>query len=73
MNEDDTFEALKRPLTEDEKIFGRNCLVYCKQHLRPHSTGWCSVDNDQKVALKSIDPKGAYAECKELGFEVLGE
>ena len=70
MNEDDTFEALKRPLTEDEKAFGRNRIVYCKQHLRAHSTGWCSVGNDQKVALQSADPKEAELECERLGYKI---
>lgn len=73
MNEDDTFEALKRPFTEDEKEFGRNRLVYCKEHLRPHSTGWCSVGNRHKVALNSIHPKEAYEECKIRGFKIIGE
>jgi hypothetical protein len=73
MTEDDTFAALKKPFTEDEKAFGRNRLVYCKQHLRPHSTGWCSVHNGEKVALDAVDPKGAYEECRRKGFKTLGE
>ena len=37
-------------ITEDQKIFG-DTLVYCSQHRRVHSTGWCTVGVSDKVGL----------------------
>lgn len=46
--------------------------VYCKQHLRPHSTGWCTVPPDQKVALQAETHDDAYKEVRAIGFYVFG-
>jgi len=70
MTEDDTFEALRRPLTEDEIAFGRNRFVYCKQHLRPHLTGWCTVNNNEKVLLDAMTPADARAECNAKMYKL---
>jgi hypothetical protein len=54
-----------------DKIFGDWC--YCGQHLRAHSTGWCTVSNDQKVGLGingygDEAMKAAYRKCRALGL-----
>jgi len=36
--------------TADFLAFGDD-WVYCNQHLRPHSTGWCSVGVRDKIGL----------------------
>lgn len=56
--------------TDDEARFGVNAWVYCRQHLRPHTTGWCTVHNDQKIALTATTRNDAYAECAERGLEI---
>lgn len=68
MNEDDTFDALLRPPTEDQKHFGRKKWVYCAQHMRPHPTGWCTVSISDKVALDSTSYEDAVAECTGRGL-----
>jgi hypothetical protein len=70
MTEDDTFDALRKPPTEDEIAFGRKVWVYCDQHMRPHMTGWCTVSNRNKIKLAATTQNGAYEECKERGFEL---
>ncbi len=53
-------------------IFGD--WVYCRQHCAAHSTGWCTVSNDDKVGLDITgpDPQANYlaavAKCRSLGF-----
>ena len=54
--------------TEDAKTFGENVWVYCRQHLRPHQTNWCTVSVDQKELLEATSMEAAYAECKQRGF-----
>lgn len=70
MTEDDTFEALRRPPTEDEIAFGRNTWVYCSQHMRPHMTGWCTVENHNKARLEATTQEDAYEECRRRGYEL---
>jgi hypothetical protein len=57
-------------ITEDVVMFGRDAWVYCAQHLRPHTTGWCTVHSDQKTLLDATSSKGAYAECARRGFRL---
>lgn len=68
--ENDTFNALKTPPTEDQIAFGRNSWVYCRQHLRPHKTGWCSVPNFNKTKLDATTDLNAHQECIRRGFYV---
>lgn len=56
----------------DDKIFG-NTLIYCRQHLRVHSTGWCGVSARDKVGLGTNDPKEALEKCREWGFVLYGD
>lgn len=70
LSEDDTFEALRKPLTEDEKEFGRKKWIYCDQHLRPHTTGWCTVPNRNKIKLDADNYTDAAAECVKHGYTI---
>lgn len=56
--------------TEDEKEFGADRWVYCKQHLRPHVTGWCTVSNKDKIALNAKTRDEAYAEARIRGLKI---
>ena len=53
--------------------------VYCRQHLRPHRTGWCTVDLLEKVGLGPMKgtPDEQYREaidkCKKFGLEIYKE
>lgn len=68
MTEDDTFDALRRPPTEDEIYFGRKRWIYCDQHLNYHRTGLCSVPISHKFGLKATTAEEAHAECEARGF-----
>jgi len=39
------------PMTDDERVFGRDAWVYCTQHVKAHLTGWCSVSPNDKIGL----------------------
>ena len=56
--------------TEDAKTFGEKVWVYCRQHLRPHHTGWCTVHVDQKVLLEAKSAEDAYEECRRHNFTI---
>lgn len=56
--------------TDDEIHFGADRIVYCRQHLRPHFTGWCTVSLRDKILLDALTIEGAYEECKEKGFQL---
>jgi hypothetical protein len=73
MTEDDTFDALRKPLTKDEIVFGRNRWVYCSQHLNPHSTGRCSVSIQDKILLDACDIVTAESECRHKGFKLYSD
>lgn len=45
--------------------------VYCSQHVRAHTTGWCSVPVGEKTALHALSAEEAYAECRERGLQIL--
>lgn len=44
--------------------------IYCKQHLRPHTTGWCTVDPSDKIPLDSTNWEDALKECVTKGFKI---
>lgn len=60
--------------TDDYKEWGY-AWVYCNQHLRPHTTGWCTVGIDKKVCLFSIEKseEQAIEKCKQFGFKLYSE
>ena len=43
-------------------------FVYCSQHLRPHTTGWCTVSPNDKLGLFVDTLEEAYAKCKRLNL-----
>ena len=55
---------------EDLK-FGADRYVYCKSHLRVHSTGWCTVPIRDKILMDSLDFHEAVAEAdrKEYRYD----
>lgn len=55
---------------DDAKVFGVNAWVYCKSHMRPHTTGWCTVFPEDKIALSAKEQNAAYAECRAKGYEL---
>lgn len=57
--------------TDDFREWG-DAWVYCNQHLRPHKTGWCTVDVRNKVCLCSGEKSGQEAadKCRQWGFEL---
>lgn len=55
---------------EDAKTFGRDTFVYCRQHLNPHSTGWCTVDVSDKVGLGVTTYEEAREKCQDWGFKL---
>lgn len=73
MTEDDTFDALRKPPTEDQIAFGRNVWIYCDQHMRPHQTGWCSVGSHHKIKLDAVTQAEAYKECRRRGYDLYKE
>jgi len=70
MTEDDTFDALSKPPTEDQVAFGRKVWIYCDQHMRLHMTGWCTVGNRHKIKLDATTQNDAYEECRQKGYEL---
>lgn len=56
--------------TEDYLTFGPNAWIYCKQHLRPHTTGWCTVSTKHKVLLQATTDTEAYRECFDKDFYI---
>ncbi len=47
--------------------------VYCMQHHRPHSTGWCTVGPEDKRPLAAQMRDEAYAEVRANGRHIDGE
>lgn len=60
---------VKEKQTEDFEVFG-DTWVYCNQHLRPHTTGWCTVGVKNKVGLGVTCEKEAYEKCKHFNFTI---
>lgn len=58
---------------KDAEVFGADAWVYCKQHVRPHSTGWCTVDVKDKIKLDATDRTAAIAECRDKGLKMVGD
>jgi hypothetical protein len=58
------------PYTDDERVFGKDAWVYCRQHMKAHETGWCGVSPRDKVGLGVTTAEAATAKCREWGFEL---
>jgi hypothetical protein len=57
---------------EDDTTFGVK-FVYCNQHLSPHSTGWCTVYNYNKIPLDAQILDEAFLECKAKGYKLYND
>ena len=58
--------------TED-LIFGKDAWIYCRQHVKPHLTGWCGVGNQDKIGLGLFgqeNAKLAKEKCRDWGLEI---
>lgn len=55
-------------MIEDQQHFGADVWVYCKSHVNPHTTGWCTVSIDQKIKLNATTRQEAEDECREKGY-----
>lgn len=53
---------------EDAKYFGDDVWVYCRSHMAPHLTGWCTVGNDHKCRLHASNYATAVEQCRTLGL-----
>ena len=58
-------EEVQTP-TEDEIVFGKDMMVYCSQHMGPHSTGWCTVAVSDKLGLglKNTQYQESMQKCR---------
>lgn len=56
---------------EDTKWGTKFC--YCAQHIRVHSTGWCSVDTRQKIPLHADSLEEAEKEYQRIKLLVEGK
>ena len=54
----------------DVAAFGRGAWVYCRQHVKPHQTGWCSIPAYDKIGLGVTTAKEAYAKCEAWGLKI---
>lgn len=61
------------PQTEDVKVFGADTWVYCRQHMRVHQTGWCTVDTRDKIALGVKTAQEGMDKCREFGLELYSD
>ena len=55
---------------EDVAAFGRHAWVYCRQHMKAHETGWCSVSSRDKVGLGVDTADAATQKCREWGLDL---
>jgi hypothetical protein len=51
--------------TEDVTAFGRDVWVYCRQHMKVHQTGWCSVGVYDKIGLGVKTAQEGIEKCRE--------
>jgi predicted RNA-binding protein with PUA-like domain len=58
---------------KDEMTFGEARFVYCKSHMRPHLTGWCTVPASQKTLLTALALNTAIVECRALGLKIYND
>lgn len=55
---------------EDVAAFGRAAWIYCRQHMKAHQTGWCSVSARDKIGLGVATAQEATEKCREWGLEL---
>lgn len=47
-------------------------FVYCTQHVRPHTTGWCHVAAEDKIRLAAAGWMESDNECRRIGLDIVG-
>jgi hypothetical protein len=70
---EDTAALINAPLSDEQPdvaTFGRGAWVYCKQHMKAHEVGWCSVSVRDKIGLGVATAKEAQQKCRDWGFEL---
>jgi hypothetical protein len=45
-------------------------FVYCRSHVSPHETGWCTVGTDNKIGLRAATASDAFEEVKAMGLPI---
>jgi hypothetical protein len=60
--------GIYQAMTDDERFFGSGVWVYCKSHVNPHTTGWCTVRLNEKTKLNAITYEEAVDECRQKGY-----
>lgn len=55
---------------DDDSQMG--AYVYCKSHVGPHVTGWCTVFNNNKIPLEAQTQEEAFEEVKKMGLPIHG-
>ena len=66
-------------MTTDEQEFGRDAWVYCKDHVKPHTTGWCDIGVSHKLGLGTFtgehaeQARQALAKCRLFGLPIYGD
>ena len=66
-------ELITLPLCDEQPdvaAFGRGAWVYCRQHVKPHQTGWCSIPAYDKIGLGVRTAEEAYAKCEAWGLKI---
>jgi len=64
---DDLIASGIDPFGDDDTVFGVG-LLFCNQHLRVHSAGWCTVSVIEKFPLVADTIDEAQAEASECGL-----
>jgi hypothetical protein len=68
-----TAALINTPLADEQPdvaAFGRGAWIYCRSHVKPHLTGWCSCGVYDKIGLGVSTAKEAYAKCEEWGLKI---
>lgn len=62
------------PILIEDRILGD--WVYCRQHRRAHTTGWCSVPVREKLGLGILGPntdenrQAAAIKCRDFNLPI---
>jgi hypothetical protein len=57
-----------RKLKEPDYTLGD--FVYCRSHVAPHLSGWCTVSVVDKIGLEATTPEEAFEEVKAMGLPI---
>lgn len=59
--------------TDDARKWGERAIIYCRSHMRPHETGWCTVPVTDKLKLHAADLATADDECRRFGLPLFSD